>query len=122
MADVIPFVDINLGVLEKVDIYYTSAFGARWMFYGEPKEQDWKATVFAGSIVNNASSKRDNGASEAETKIDGIEYGFSVGKQVSEKALLYFTYGINSNSISPLIKAISNSGLVPIKDPTNLLT
>ncbi len=93
LIPVIPFIDVNLGVLEKVDIYYTSAVGVRWMFYGEPKKQDWKATLFAGSIINNASSKHDDGASEAETKIDGVEYGFSVGKQVSEKALLYFTYG-----------------------------
>ncbi len=93
LVPILPFLDVNLGILSAVDIYYTSALGARWMFYGEPTAEAWKATVFAGSIINNSKTKEDDGTSEAETKIGGIEYGFSVGRQVSQKTLIYFTFG-----------------------------
>lgn len=91
---VLPSGSFSLGILSNVDFYATGAYGARWMFWGTPREDGWRSTVFVGAISGSeSSSSLSGGTITAETKLDGTEYGFSVGKLISKKFLVYGTLG-----------------------------
>lgn len=81
--------DIGIGLTDSIDIYYTRNPGLRWMFLGDNKGQGWKSTVFAGPI--SALSKSSSNNDRSEVKINGVEYGISVGNQTSDSSLIYLT-------------------------------
>ncbi len=91
----LPALDLNFGVLEKLDLYFSSGAGLRWMWMGEPKSEGWKSTIFGG-VVSPSETESTSGTAGAETKIQGVEYGLSVGKALNKSALVYLTVGKQS--------------------------
>lgn len=91
----IPDFDVSVGIFSNIDLYYTGAIGARWMYWGQPDKDGWKSTLFAGVINRTNSSEKHTAAGrfDADTKSSGMEYGVSVGYAFSKSNLLYFTVG-----------------------------
>lgn len=84
--------DLNLGLLEKLDVYYTDSLGLRFQLFGDPGQTGWRATAFAGYFDSSQiNSVEDSIVHEANTSLGGYEYGFSFGYRRSEKSLLYLT-------------------------------
>lgn len=91
---VLPSLGANLGLTETVDVYATGSYGFKWMFWGDPKANGWKATTFLG-LVNSKQETVENstGPTDASTDMEGYEFGFSVGHAFSNANLLYVTIG-----------------------------
>jgi hypothetical protein len=90
---IIPSSSLNLGLTSFMDLYYTSAVGARFQVLGLSGQPGWKSTIFAGGLVNSGSDTT-NGTTTANTKITGTEYGFSIGYGFSKSDLIYITAGM----------------------------
>lgn len=84
---------LELGLLEKLDLYYTNAFGARYMVWGEPDKEGWRATVFFGVFNGGSTTSTTTGGITYDSNIrnSGQEYGVSVGNQFRKLSLAYLT-------------------------------
>lgn len=89
---VLPYFDVGLGLFERLDVYYNSGLGLRYMWLGDSKSEGWKSTVFGG-VISGGSSTENEGATKAETILSGMEYGFSVGQNFGKSNLVYITLG-----------------------------
>lgn len=98
--------DLTLGIYETVDIYFTRNVGLRWMWMGDPKGLGWRSTFFAGPTYwseSNSISSSTSPESKSETKVNGIEFGLSVGNQIDEKTLIYLTLASRGGKASTTV-------------------
>lgn len=94
---VLPFFDVNLGILKDLDVYYTSGLGLRYQWLGDAKSTGWNSTVFVGGAgfgTGSNSKTEDDAGYSAETKTAGLEYGISAGYYWTGTNGLYLTYGM----------------------------
>lgn len=83
--------ELSIGLLERMDIYYTGAFGVRYMIFGQPQGLGWRATLFGGMVSYGETDSSDSNTISANTKISAYEFGTSIGKQWHENRLVYLT-------------------------------
>lgn len=106
---VLPFFDINIGAMEKLDFYYTSGLGLRYLWLGEPGKEGWKSTVWGGAHYSGNEKSYDEGTSTATTEVDGMEYGLSFGKDFGQHRLLYVTVGRTAGKAKTKIVQTANT-------------
>lgn len=90
---VLPSLNLNIGLLSYLDVYYNGNVGLKYMFLGQPNKEGWKSTLFAGVMNQEDSTEYGSGANKAVTKSTGFEYGISVGKSIGKSSLAYLTLG-----------------------------
>jgi hypothetical protein len=92
--------DVSIGLLEHLDLYFTSGLGLRWMVLGDPNTVGWKSTLFVGGLASGTKYWTDynSGAVRAETVLKYSEYGFSIGKQIDSSNLFYASLGNQSGT------------------------
>lgn len=85
--------DAALGIIERLDLYFTNNLGLRFMFWGDPKAEGWRSTFFVGSFNSEATETTtvSTNTNSVKTNLKGIEYGVSVGNKFSDMGLAYFT-------------------------------
>lgn len=86
-------IDFALGLLQRLDLYYTNAFGARYMIWGEPGKAGWRSTLFIGYYNVGNSNSVVFGSTEysANNNTSGFELGGSIGNRLDEMNLVYLT-------------------------------
>ncbi|MCB0377196.1 MAG: hypothetical protein KDD33_01760 [Bdellovibrionales bacterium] len=101
--------ELSLGLLQRLDIYYTGALGARFMVFGKNGEKGWKGTVFAGAsgYGQTDSTGSDPNVTSTQTQMSATEYGFSVGRRFDDPFMLYLTLASRGGKAD--IKVTSNS-------------
>ena len=85
--------DVALGLLRRLDIYFTGAFGARYMLLGEPGKTGWRSTLFVGYYSVGSGNSTVIGSDEfaSNTNMTGFEFGGSIGNRMDELSLAYVT-------------------------------
>lgn len=107
---VLPFVDLNFGILKKLDVYYASGLGIRYQWLGDEKSIGWNATVFAGAAgVSSSTSSQDSSGASAKTKLSGVEYGISFGHYWTSLNGLYVSYGTTDGKSNTKITQTTKS-------------
>lgn len=107
---VLPFVDLSLGILKDLDIYYTSGLGLRYQWLGDAKSTGWNGTVFAGaSSAGNGSETQNSGGASAKTDLSGVEYGISVGHYWTANNGLYLSVGTTDGKAKTKITQPANT-------------
>lgn len=81
--------DAGLGLLKRLDVYYTRNPGLRFLAIGDPEGEGWKTSVFVGYFSTDQDETFN--ISNVKTKLTGLEYGVSIGKQFKKSALAYLT-------------------------------
>lgn len=101
--------ELALGLLKRLEIYYTNSFGARYMFWGEPGKVGWRGTAFLGYYAgtNTSSTTLSSTTYEVKTQTSGGEYGVSLGKRFSDKSLGYLTLASRGGDTN--IRILQNS-------------
>lgn len=90
---VFPFVDLNVGIFQRLEFYYSTGLGLRYLWLGEPGKEGWKSTLYGGLHSTGQSRSYEEGASSASTKLDAKEYGISIGRNFGGHRLLYVSLG-----------------------------
>ena len=103
--------DLNLGLLERLDIYYVQAFGARYMFLGKTGELGWRATGFFGGYNSTQTASAVFGTTKAaRVGTKGYEYGVSGGYRWKDNAMVYLTIADRSGD-AEIIVYETNTGV-----------
>lgn len=92
----LPVVNYNLGILSMMDIYYTGHYGVKAQFLGHRNKEGWKASVFGGYGTNSSSISKvtcTGGDCSGDVKLNGFEYGLSIGHGFNSSSVAYLTAG-----------------------------
>lgn len=92
----LPVVNYNLGLFSMLDIYHTGHYGAKFQFLGQKNKEGWKASIFTGYGTNSSSISKvscTGGNCSGEVKLNGFEYGLSIGHGFNSSSLVYLTAG-----------------------------
>ncbi|MFN9067547.1 MAG: hypothetical protein ACK5V3_09980, partial [Bdellovibrionales bacterium] len=105
---ILPFVDVNLGLMERLDLYYTTGLGLRYQWLGEIGKEGWKSTLWGGLNALNINADDTEGTTTAKSKVDGFEYGLSFGRDFGNHSLIYVTVGKTTGGAKTTITQPAN--------------